>query len=109
MANNPAPVGAFLTINAAHLQALIDALRARGYRTVGPRVADGSIVYAEVSSIEQLPVGFVDRQDGGMYRLEKSECAGYFDHVVGPHSLKNFMFPPRETLLESIRKNGSWQ
>ena len=35
--------------------------------------------------------------------------AGYFDHVVGPHSLKNFMFPPRETLLESIRKNGTWQ
>jgi ferredoxin len=29
--------------------------------------------------------------------------------VVGPHSLKNFLFPPRETLLESIRKNGTWQ
>jgi sulfhydrogenase subunit beta (sulfur reductase) len=28
---------------------------------------------------------------------------------VGPHSLKNFMFPPRESLLESIRKNGAWK
>jgi ferredoxin len=56
-----------------------------------------------------LPHGYIDRQDGGLYRLEKSENAGYFDHVVGPHSLKNFMFPPRETLLESIRKNGTWE
>jgi ferredoxin len=109
MANNPAPVGSFLTIETSQLQALIDALRASGYRTVGPRVADGSIVYGDVASAGELPRGWLDRQDGGLYRLEKSDEAGYFDHVVGPHSLKNFMFPPRETLLESIRKNGTWQ
>jgi ferredoxin len=91
------------------VQSLIDTLRGSGYRTVGPRVADGSIIYADLESVDQLPLGYIDRQDGGLYRLEKSASAGYFDHVVGPHSLKNFMFPPRETLLESIRKNGTWQ
>jgi formate hydrogenlyase subunit 6/NADH:ubiquinone oxidoreductase subunit I len=90
------------------LQVLIDALRGSGYRTVGPRIADGSIVYADLDSTDQLPIGYVDRQDGGLYRLEKADGAGYFDYVVGPHSLKNFLFPPRETLLESIRKNGTW-
>src|SRR5262245_40827869 len=109
MANNLAPVGSFLSIDAEQLQALIEVLRRSGHRTIGPRIVDSAIVYAEVSTIEQLPIGFVDRQDGGSYRLEKSAGAGYFDHVVGPHSLKNFLFPSRETLLESIRKNGTWQ
>jgi ferredoxin len=103
------PVGSFLTISATQLQVLIDTLRRLGYRTVGPRIADGSIVYADVTSTDQLPIGYIDQQDGGLYRLEKADGAGYFDYVVGPHSLKNFLFPPRETLLESIRKNGSWQ
>jgi sulfhydrogenase subunit beta (sulfur reductase) len=109
MANMQAPVGSSLTIDMAQLQVLIDTLHGLGYRTVGPRIADGSIIYADLDSVDQLPAGYIDRQDGGFYRLEKSEGAGFFDHVVGPHSLKNFMFPPRETLLESIRKNGTWQ
>jgi ferredoxin len=109
MANKDLPVGSFLSIDTAQLQALIDTLRGSGYRTVGPRIADGSIVYADLASIDQLPRGYIDRQDGGLYRLEKADGAGHFDYVVGPHSLKNFLFPPRETLLESIRKNGTWQ
>ena len=109
MSTNDVTVGSSFSIDAAQLQSLIGALRGIGYRTVGPRVADGSIIYADLESVDQLPRGYIDRQDGGLYRLEKSESAGYFDHVVGPHSLKNFMFPPHETLLESIRKNGTWQ
>ena len=109
MANKQLPIGSLLSADTTQLQLLIDALRGRGYRTVGPRIADGSIVYADVASIDQLPAGYIDRQDGGLYRLEKSEGAGHFDYVVGPHSLKNFLFPPRETLLESIRTNGTWQ
>lgn len=109
MANKQLPVGSFLEIDATQLQVLIDTLRASGYRTIGPRIADGAIVYADLTSTDQLPVGYIDRQDGGLYRLEKSDGAGFFDYVVGPYSLKNFLFPPRETLLESIRKNGTWQ
>jgi ferredoxin len=109
MATRKIAVGSFLTIDRTQLQVLIDTLRDSGYRTVGPRIADGSIVYAELDSIEQLPLGTIDRQDGGSYRLEKSAGAGYFDYVVGPHSLKGFLFPPREMLLESRRRNGAWQ
>jgi hypothetical protein len=109
MASNGIPVGSFLSIDTTQLQGLIDTLRGAGYRTVGPRVADGAIVYADLASTEQLPIGYIDRQDGGLYRLEKSAGAGRFDYVVGPHSLKNFLFPPRETLLESVRSNGTWE
>jgi ferredoxin len=41
--------------------------------------------------------------------LEKSDAGAYFDYVVGPESLKKYLFPPRETLLESIRRNGRWE
>jgi ferredoxin len=109
MASKQIAVGSSFTVDAPALQKLLDALRQSGYRTVGPRIADGAIVYTDLTAVDELPAGWVDRQDGGTYRLEKVAGAGYFDHVVGPHSLKNFMFPPRETLLESIRKNGAWQ
>jgi len=109
MANRHIPVGTFLSLEPQQLQALLDELRNRGYRTVGPRIADGAIVYADLASVDQLPIGYVDRQDGGMYRLEKSAGAGYFDYVVGPHSLKQFLFLARETLVESVRSDGTWQ
>ncbi len=109
MAAKQPPVGSFLSIDAAQLQVLVDGLRGLGFRTVGPRIVDGAIVYAELESADQLPVGYVDRQDGGIYRLETSESAGHFDFVVGPDSLKKFLFPPREALLESVRTNGIWQ
>lgn len=102
-------VGAFLQVDRRQFQALIDALRESGYRTIGPRIVDQAIVYGELASIDELPFGYIDRQDGGLYRLEKSDGAGYFDYVVGPDAVKKFLFPPRETLLESIRKNGTWQ
>jgi ferredoxin len=109
MAIDKPPVNSFLGIDTVQLQALIDALRDFGYRTIGPRVADEAIVYRDLESVAQLPLGYIDRQDGGLYRLEKVETAGHFDYVVGPHSLKNFLFPPRETLLESVRTSGSWE
>ncbi len=99
----------FVSIEKPELQAIIDALRSRGYRTIGPRVADAAIVYDDLASIDELPRGVVDRQDGATYRLERSADAGWFDYVVGPHSLKNFIFSPREVLLELQRDEGSWQ
>jgi ferredoxin len=109
MATSTPPVRSFLGVDLQQLQRLIDALRERGYRTIGPRIADGAIVYRDLESVAQLPAGYVDRQDGGTYRLEKAETAGHFDYVVGADSLKNFLFLPRETLLESVRANGQWQ
>ncbi|MCC7474242.1 MAG: 4Fe-4S dicluster domain-containing protein [Pirellulales bacterium] len=105
----PAHIGAFHTIGVDQLQLLLNALQSRGYRTIAPRIMDGAIVYSEIAKIEQLPVGVIDRQDGGTYRLEKVPTSGYFDYVVGPQSLKGYLFPPRETLLKSVRKNGDWQ
>lgn len=103
------PIGSFVAIAKDDLQAVVDRLRALGYRTVGPQVADGAVIYDELEDVAQLPEKMIDVQDGGYYRLRQDDDAGYFDHVVGPHSLKNYIFPPRETLLAAQRAGGSWQ
>jgi sulfhydrogenase subunit beta (sulfur reductase) len=103
------PVGSNVFLEKASLPTLIPPLRARGYRVIGPHVADGAIVYDDWSDAEGFPRGYIDEQDGGRYRL-KREGDAYFDYVVGPHSLKNYLFPPRETLLELRRTgDGDWQ
>ena len=91
------------------LQHLIDVLVEAGHRVVGPQVADGAIVLRDLAHADDLPHGWLDEQDGGSYRLRHDPGAGPFDHVVGPHSLKNFLFPPRDTLQRWVRVAGSWQ
>lgn len=90
------------------LQHLIDVLRDRGHRVVGPQVADGAVVYRDLAEASLLPTGWLDEQDGGVYRLHHDPAAGTFDHVVGPHSLKNFLFPPRETFETWNRTPDGW-
>jgi sulfhydrogenase subunit beta (sulfur reductase) len=76
------------------LDDLLDSLHARGFRVLGPTVRDGAIVYEELDSAAELPVGWTDRQDGGSYRLERRDDDARFGYAVGPHSWKRFLFPP---------------
>ena len=85
------------------LDALVDVLRERGYLVLGPTVRDGAIVYAELESGAELPVGWTDRQDGGTYRLERRGDEARFGYAVGPHSWKQFLFPPRVRLWQARR------
>lgn len=109
MTGRKPPIGAFVEIAKGSLQQIIDQLQAEGYRTVGPQVADGAVIYDDLNDLSQIPSGKLDVQDGGYYRLVEDDSAGYFDHVVGPHSLKNFLFPARETLLEVQRVGDGWE
>lgn len=103
------PIGSFVRIEKQELQSILIRLRSLGYRTIGPRLADAAIVYDEIQSLADLPIGYVDEQDGGRYRLVGGTSQRYFDYVVGPHSLKQFLFPPRETVLEAERSEQGWQ
>jgi sulfhydrogenase subunit beta (sulfur reductase) len=88
------------------LDRLVAALRDRGFRVLGPTVRDGAIVYDDLDSARDLPVGWTDRQDGGSYRLERRPDEARFGYAVGPHSWKKFLFPPRVRLWRA-RLNGS--
>lgn len=100
--------GSWWWLDATGIERLIAALAAAGYRVVGPQVADGAVVIRDLASARDLPAGWLDEQDGGHYRLRYDPAAGTFDHVVGPHSLKNFLFPARETIAKFTRTDGSW-
>jgi len=85
------------------LGVLFDALRRRQYTLVGPTLGDGAIVYGELQSPADLPRGWTDEQDGGTYRLVRRTDEALFGYVVGPHSWKQFLFPPATRLWQGQR------
>ncbi|HET6424731.1 MAG TPA: 4Fe-4S dicluster domain-containing protein [Planctomycetaceae bacterium] len=93
----------------AGLQQVIDALRRTGYTIVGPMVDQAAIVYGEIGGIEQLPRGWTDRQAPGQYRIEQTGRDTYFDYVVGPHSWKKYLFPPRLAVAAVVPLQAGWQ
>jgi ferredoxin len=94
-------------VQPAGLDDLIAALRRRGCRVLGPTVRDGAIVYDELESAAELPVGWTDRQEAGTYRLERREDDARFGYAVGPHSWKQFLFPARLRLWRAKANGGA--
>jgi sulfhydrogenase subunit beta (sulfur reductase) len=91
-------------LDRAGVDALIRALLARGHRVLGPTVRDGAIVLEDIAGVEELPVGWTDRQEAGRYRLERRADQALFGHVVGPQSWKRLLFPPRLCLVQIERR-----
>jgi ferredoxin len=87
------------------LETLIETLRARGYRVLGPTVRDGAIVYDELDSATELPIGWTESQEAATYRLERRDDEARFGYAVGPHSWKQFLLPPKIRLWQA-RRNG---
>jgi sulfhydrogenase subunit beta (sulfur reductase) len=87
-----------------HLQTLFDVLSSSGYLLIGPTVRDGAIVYDDLNSVDDLPAGWTDAQDGGTYRLKKRSDEALFGYNVGPQSWKKFLFPPRTRLWQADRE-----
>jgi ferredoxin len=87
------------------LQALLDVLKQRGFRVIGPTVRDAAIVYDDIASIADLPRGWTDEQDGGRYRLHRRDDDALFGYAVGPQSWRKFLHPPTQRLWSATR-NG---
>ena len=103
----PPPLAPVL-LDRAGLQALLDALAARGFDVVGPTLRDGAIVYDRIARIAELPGGWTDRQDAGRYRLERRADAALFGYAVGPQSWKRFLHPPEERLWRAHRQDDGF-
>ncbi len=85
------------------LDQLIQVLRSDGYTVVGPQMRQAAIVHDEITSVQDLPSGWTDAQDGGTYRLARRDDDALFGFAVGPQSWKQYLFPP-ETLLWRARR-----
>lgn len=102
-------VGDQVVVRRQHFEKLFDALSERGYRLVGPSVQDGAIVYGELDSVEDLPAGLTDEQDGGAYRLKRRDDQALFGYAVGPSSWKKFVHPPLLRLWQAKRDGNGFQ
>ncbi len=86
---------------------LFEILIQQGYAVIGPTVRDHAIVYGPIDGVDDLPVGWTDEQDAGKYRLRRREDNALFGYAVGQHSWKEYLFPPRTTLFQVTKSNGS--
>ncbi|HEY3296345.1 MAG TPA: 4Fe-4S dicluster domain-containing protein [bacterium] len=83
---------------------LIEALRKKGFRVIGPQVRDGAIVYDELDDATQLPAGWTDEQSNGQYALKKRPDDALFGYTVPQHSWKQFLRPPHVTVWQGKRE-----
>jgi formate hydrogenlyase subunit 6/NADH:ubiquinone oxidoreductase subunit I len=101
-------IGDQVIIARDQLNALFTGLREHGYTVLGPTVREGAIVYDELASAEDLPVGWTDEQQGGTYRLKKRADQACFGYAVGPHSWKKFLHPPILRLWRAKREGTAF-
>jgi ferredoxin len=94
-----------VVVETQHLQQLVECLARRGYRVIGPTVRDGAVLYDEIASAADLPVGWTDEQQAGAYRLTRGPKAVVFGHAVGPHAWKQFLHPSVVQVWQ-VRRNG---
>ena len=98
-----------MVVEPATFGRLIDLLRDRGYRTIGPTLEDGAIVYDEIASAGELPVGLTDRQEAGEYRVLERGDEALFGYNLGPRSWKHYLFPPSLRLFAARRRGAGFE
>jgi sulfhydrogenase subunit beta (sulfur reductase) len=92
------------TIDQSGLAHLFAWLKQQGYQLLGPTIQDGAIVYDELDTPTDLPIGWTDEQAGGTYRLKPRDDAALFGYNVGPHSWKKYLFQPHQRLWQADRQ-----
>lgn len=102
---NPTP----LVIDLQGIKLLLDSVSDESYELFGPKLGEGSIIYGRISGVEDLPVGYMDRQEGGKYRLDKTGDSSLFSYVVGPTSWKRFLYPPEQSLVSIKSAVGGFE
>ena len=97
------PPDSYRSLERTHIDELFRLFTRDGFEVVGPRKKDGAIIYGRIDSVADLPEGWTDRQEPGSYRMEKRDDRALFGYAVGPHSWKQFLFPPELTLWKTTR------
>ncbi len=87
------------------LDRLISLLQEENYTVIGPVLRNGAIIYDTLSSTSELPIGWSDEQEGGVYRLKKRNDEALFGFSCSPQSWKQYLFPSRHRLWKA-RRNG---
>jgi formate hydrogenlyase subunit 6/NADH:ubiquinone oxidoreductase subunit I len=98
-----------VVVEREHLPQVLAYLSSNGYQVVGPTVREQAIVYDTLTSLDDLPIGYTDEQDGGSYRLKRRHDEALFGYAVGPQSWKKFLHPPSVRLWQASRTEHGFQ
>ena len=109
MAGSAFQAGAPLRVAARDFQHLLGVLAHRGYQTIGPTLADGQLIYGEITRAADLPIGWTARQEGGSFRLERRGDQTFFGFAVGQHSFKPWLLPPHPTIWQVQGEGRDWR
>jgi formate hydrogenlyase subunit 6/NADH:ubiquinone oxidoreductase subunit I len=93
----------------AGVDGVIRALRDLSYNVLGPTVRDGAIVYDDIGSTSDLPIGWTDEQEAGTYRLVPRTDGKLFAYNVGPNSWKQFLLPSSVMLTRAERDGAGFK
>ena len=93
----------------AQFQQLLDIIMRQGYKLIGPTIRDEVIIFDEIHSAQDLPIGWGDEQEAGRYRIKARADKAYFGYNVGQHSWKQFLFPSQERLCSGRKQDGRIQ
>jgi ferredoxin len=97
-------VNYFLT--AAGLEQLITVLQDDGYQTIAPVEQGGAVLWSQISSAADLPMGCREEQQPGSYRLSDAHTA-YFGINHGHQSLKSLTFKAKQSLVRFTKDENS--
>ncbi len=92
-----------VTIDVSQLDRLIKVLAAAGHQVIGPRVEDGAVQLLPLTGMGDLPLGIVEEQTPGAYRLKPAKTPAYFDFTYGSDTWKRYLFPPKEKLWSATK------
>jgi ferredoxin len=99
----------FFRLECENFHRIIEALHHAGYRVIGPTVQDGAVIYDELTSADELPRGWADKQSRGAYQLVPQAEQAFFGYTLSPQSWKRFLHPPDVRLWQAERSNGAFQ
>ncbi len=97
-----------LRIESQQVDTIVKRLQEQGYCVIAPTVRNGAIIYDEIQSASELPVGWTELQSAASYKLERRRDQAMFGFAVGPQSWKKFLLPPLQKILTAHRENGSF-
>ena len=109
MATIPLHLHDRVVVEREHLSQVLSYLRSNGYQVVGPTVREQAIVYDTLTSLDDLPIGYTDEQDGGSYRLKRRRDRALFGYAVGPQSWKRLLYPPSVRLWQADRSGNGFR
>jgi len=105
----PLTVGSKVLVQRDRFDLFMAALAADGRQVVGPTVADGAVVYDTVETSADLPVGRIDEQEGGHYRLSAPQGEALFGYALGVQGWKRQLFPAKQHIWSAERGGAGFR